>query len=75
MLVSRRSKSSRFLSGGLLKFLVYGVPIANEDVMLRQLIFDTIRNCPRIFERVRQSMIRCVQACVESNGRHFEHLL
>ncbi|KYN30334.1 hypothetical protein ALC57_00256, partial [Trachymyrmex cornetzi] len=61
----------------LLKFLVYEISIVNED-MLRQLIFDacnTIRNCFGIFERVRQSMIQCVQACIESNGRHFKHLL
>jgi len=28
-----------------------------------------------IFERVRESMRRCVTACIQENGEHFQHLL
>ena len=49
----------------------------NEDMLHQRIIAarETIRNRPGIFEKVRQSMIRRVHACIESNGRHFEHLL
>ena len=36
---------------------------------------ETIRNHQGVFERVRQSMIRRVHACLEARGGHFEHLL
>ena len=36
---------------------------------------DAIRTQPETFERVRQSMMRRVPACVASHGGHFEHLL
>jgi hypothetical protein len=35
---------------------------------------QTIRNYPGIFERMRRSMMRRVDACIESHGGHFEHL-
>jgi hypothetical protein len=36
---------------------------------------QTIRNCPGIFARMRRSVMRWVEACIESNGGHFEHVL
>jgi hypothetical protein len=35
----------------------------------------TIRIYPGIFERMRRSMMGRVEACIESHGGHFEHLL
>ena len=34
-----------------------------------------VRNTPGIFERVRQSLLRRAQACINEGGRNFEHLL
>jgi hypothetical protein len=34
-----------------------------------------IRNEPGVFERIRNSMRRRVQCCVQMQGQHFEHLL
>jgi hypothetical protein len=36
---------------------------------------ETGLNVPGIFERTRWSLIRRVEACVESHGGHFERLL
>lgn len=66
-----------FYLWGHSKALVYSSPIENIEV-LRQRIrgaFQQIRETPDIFERVRGSMIRRLQACVDSHGAHFEHLL
>jgi hypothetical protein len=35
----------------------------------------TVSDYPSIFEGMRQSMMRLVEACIESHGGHFEHLL
>jgi hypothetical protein len=35
----------------------------------------TIRNFPGIFERMRRSVMRSVDAWSESHGQYFEHLL
>jgi hypothetical protein len=36
---------------------------------------QTIRNYPGILEQMRRSMMRNVEACLESHGGHFEHFL
>jgi len=62
---------------GYLKTLVYSAVIENEET-LRQHIFDacqTICNCPRTFEQVRQSMFVPDHLCIYSGGGHLEHLL
>jgi hypothetical protein len=49
------------------KTSVYSGPVVNEET-LDQCIFyacQIIHNCPGTFERVRQSMIRCVHACLD----------
>jgi len=49
------------------KTLVYSGPVVNEET-LDQCIFcacQIIRNYPGTFERVRQSIIRCVRACLD----------
>lgn len=66
-----------FYVWGHLKTLVYERPIDTRDDLLRRIIdaCETIRNTYGIFERVRQSMTRRVDACIRENGRHIEHLL
>jgi hypothetical protein len=62
---------------GHLKALVYSRPVPDVDV-LRQRIEDgfvQIRAMPGVFGRVRQSMERRLNACIEAEGGHFEHLL
>nr|CAH7727295.1 unnamed protein product [Callosobruchus chinensis] len=62
---------------GYLKSLVYKTPVQNEED-LRNRIVDScliIKNTPHIFERVRHSMIRRLNRCIEAGGGHFQHLL
>jgi hypothetical protein len=66
-----------FYLWGHLKTLVCAAPVDNEEA-LHQRIVDackTIRKHPGIFERIRQSMTRHVETCIESHGGHAEHLL
>ena len=66
-----------FYLWGHLKNIVYSRPVANVEI-LRQRVeegFQQIQQTPGIWERVRQSMMRRLQACVRANGSHFEHLL
>jgi hypothetical protein len=60
-----------------LKALVYSVRIDNEDTLYQRIsdACQTIRNLPGNLDRVRQSMIRRVNACNDSGGGHFEHFL
>jgi hypothetical protein len=57
-----------------LKPLVYSAPVGNEEA--HRIVGDcqTIRNCPGISARMPRSVMRRVEACIESHGRHFEHL-
>jgi hypothetical protein len=60
-----------------LKPLVYAAPLDNEEALHYRTVdaCQTIRNCPGISEQMRRSMMRRVEACIESHGGHFEHLL
>jgi hypothetical protein len=62
---------------GHLKTLVYAAPVDNEETLHHRTVdaCQTIRNCSGISERTQRSMMRRVEACVESHGGHFEHLL
>jgi hypothetical protein len=67
-----RFESSGFLPAGTPKTFVYAVPVDNGDA-LHHLIVDTcqiIPNYPGIFERMRRSMMRRVEVCIESHGGH-----
>jgi hypothetical protein len=66
-----------FYLWGHLKTLVYAVPVDNEEALHHRILdaCRTICNYPGIFERMRRSMMRCIEACIESHGGHFEHLL
>jgi hypothetical protein len=76
------STPARFESSGFLpletpKTLVYAAPVDNEEALHDRIkdACQTIRNYPGIFERIPRSMMRRVEACIESHGGHFEHLL
>jgi hypothetical protein len=60
-----------------LKSLVYAAPVDNEETLHHHIVdaCQTIRNYPGIFERMRQPMMRRVEAGIESCGGHFGHLL
>lgn len=66
-----------FFLWGHLKSLVYRTPIVDENNPRNRIVdsFNTIRNMPGIFKRVRHSMARRMQACVVTQGGHFEHLI
>lgn len=66
-----------FYLWGHLKTLVYNSPIDTiEELELRiSNGIEMIKQTPGIFERVRRSMRRRLNACIENNGGHFEHHL
>lgn len=66
-----------FYLWGHLKSIVYSTPVANVQ-LLRQRIqqaCEQIKQIPKIFERVRNSMIRRLHACIQAEVGHFEHFL
>jgi hypothetical protein len=69
-------KSSGFLPVGTPKTF-YAAPADNKEALHHRTAdaCQTIHNNPGIFEQMRRSMMRCVEACIESHARHFEHLL
>jgi hypothetical protein len=60
-----------------LNTLVYAVPVDKEEARHHRVMVacQTIRNYPGIFARMLRSMMRRVEACLESHGGHSEHLL
>jgi hypothetical protein len=70
-------ESSGLLRVGTYKTLVYAASIYKEEARHRRIAHacQTIHNCPSIFQRMRQPTLRRVEACIESHGGHFEHLL
>jgi hypothetical protein len=66
-----------FYRWGHLRTLLYAAPVDNEVALHRRTvdICQTISNCPAIFERMRRSMMRRVEACIEPHGGHFGNLL
>jgi hypothetical protein len=60
-----------------LKFFVCAAPVENEEALHRCIMdaCQTIRIYTGFLERTRWSMVRHVEACIESHGGHFEHLL
>jgi hypothetical protein len=51
-------------------------PVDNEGTLHRRTVdaCQTTRNCPGIFARMYQSVMRRVEACIETHGGHFDHL-
>lgn len=66
-----------FFFWGYCKTLVYSQPINSVEVLRQRIIdaFEAIRNMEYIFLRVNRSMYRRVEACIMTNGGHFEQLL
>jgi hypothetical protein len=60
---------------GHLNTLVYAAPVDNEEAHRIVDACQTIGNYPGISERTGRSIMRRVEACTESHGGHFEHLL
>jgi hypothetical protein len=56
---------------------VYAAPVDEEEAVRLRTVdaCQTIRNCPGVFEWMLRSMMRRVEARIESHGSHFEHLL
>jgi hypothetical protein len=62
---------------GTLKTLVYAAPVDNEEA-LQHCVVDAcqiIRTYTSIFEQMRRSLMRRVEACTEPHAGHIEHLL
>jgi hypothetical protein len=59
-----------FYLWGHLNTLVYAAPVDNEETLHHRIVdaCQTIRNYPRIFERMRRSTMRRVEARTESHG-------
>jgi hypothetical protein len=53
----------------------YAAPADKEEAHWIVGTCHSIRNYAGIFERMRRSMMRRVEACTESHGGHFEHSL
>jgi hypothetical protein len=72
-----RFESSGCLRVGTPKTAVYAAPVVNEGALHHRSVdaCQTIRNYPGIFGRMWRSMMRRVESCIESHGRHFVHLL
>jgi hypothetical protein len=76
------SKLARFESSGFLpvrtpKTPVYAAPVDNEEALRHRIVdaCQTIGIYPSIFERMRLSVMRSVETCIESHRGHFGHLL
>lgn len=66
-----------FFLWGHLKSIVYASPVQSVEELRDRIVngFNTIRQTPGIFQRVRESMRRRLDACVANEGRNFEQLL
>jgi hypothetical protein len=66
-----------FYLWGHVKIEVYSILVTNVDELLERIVatFGAIRNRPGQLERVRESMMQCLNGCVAANGQHFEHLM
>jgi hypothetical protein len=65
-----RFESSGFLPVRTPKSLVYAAPVDNEEALHHPIVdaSKTVRIYPGIFERMRRSMMKLVEACIESHG-------
>jgi hypothetical protein len=60
-----------------LKILVHAAPVDNKEALHHRIVdaCQTISNYPRHLWTDAAVMMRHVEACTESHGGHFEHLL
>jgi hypothetical protein len=56
--------------------MIYAALLDNKEALQHRIenACQTIRNYPGVFERMRRSMMRRVEACTKSHGRHFQHI-
>jgi hypothetical protein len=66
-----------FYLWGHLNTLVYAAPVGNEETLHRCIVdaCQTILNSPSIVERMLRSVVRRVEASIESHGGLYDHLL
>ena len=66
-----------FFLWGHLTTLVYATPVDHVDDLLPRIVdgCNTIRTTPGLLERLRQSLLRRCQLCLQDGGRQFESLL
>lgn len=66
-----------FFLWGRVKNLVYQSPIDSEEELVARIIAacGSIGESPFIFDRVRQSLIRRCELCIDVRGGQFEHIL
>lgn len=66
-----------FYLWGHVKSLVYTKTIDSLEELQQRIThaFNTIRNTPGIFGRVRLSLRRRMMACIAAEGHHFEHFI
>jgi hypothetical protein len=63
---------ARFASSGVFPCRdTYAAAVCKQEVFHHRIVDDyqTIRNHPGIFERMRRSIMRRIEACIESHGR------
>jgi hypothetical protein len=60
-----------------LEALLYAALIDNEEALHHRIVAacQALRNYPGVFERMRLSKMRRVDACIGSHGVHFDHVL
>lgn len=65
-----------FFFWGTMKDLVYETPVDSEEDLVARIVAaaDVIREKPRVFARIRQSLLDRCRACIEAEGGHFEHI-
>ncbi|GFW53280.1 hypothetical protein TNCV_4710111 [Trichonephila clavipes] len=66
-----RSVSLGFFLWGFLKGLVYETPVATPEDLVGRIVeaAGCVRDTPGIFEKVRCSMQRRCQACLDASGK------
>lgn len=66
-----------FCIWGYAKNLVYANETQTREELWQKICdaFDTIRNTPLIFQKIRWNWRKRAEACVQSHGQHFQHLL
>lgn len=66
-----------FCVWGHLKTEVYSTPVNTVEELEQRVVHacQEFRNDPGVFERIRHSLQRRTQYCIQMQGRHFEHLL
>ncbi|GFV80126.1 uncharacterized protein TNCV_1476891 [Trichonephila clavipes] len=72
-----RSVSLRFFLWGFLKGLVYETPVATPEDLVGRIVeaAGCVEDTSGIFEKMRCSMQRRCQTCLDASGKNFEHLL